>query len=327
MIFSRAGSVAVLCAFAACSSEPSTQVITGHIDGAKGALAIRAVANGEVVTATPVRTDGTFTLAIPEGTHYRLEVLTRDGVKKIVARSGNRLADLTFSVCQPSDPFDAGEVGDPMSPPCTDPMDPTCNCQADGTCCAPGDPSCTPEPCNDPMAPNCMPPPPCDPMSDPDCKCDPSTGNCCAAGDPNCVPPPGCMDPMDPTCQPPPGCDPMTGDPDCKCDPATGTTTCEPPPPMCNPMTDPNCGPGCYADGTCPCSDPNEPGCAPPCDDPMDPTSCKDPCLSDPANCGCMAGDPSCWPDPEPCDANGMCDPGEGMSPANVPGDFGCNAP
>ena len=34
--------------------------------------------------------------------------------------------------------------------------------------------------------------------------------------------------------------------------------------------------------------------------------------------------DPNCWPQPEPCDSNGMCDPGDGMTPDNLPDDFGC---
>lgn len=80
--------------------------------------------------------------------------------------------------------------------------------------------------------------------------------------------------------------------------------------------------------------DPNEPGCVPPCADPMDPTSCKDPCIEDPMACGCTT--PDCWPEPQPCyatmgganeptnDQPMMCDPSDGMAPDNVPGDFGC---
>lgn len=340
------GLLACAIATAACTGGSGTQVITGHVDVGKGALAVRAIADTDVVTATPVRSDGTFTLSLPSGTSYRLEVLTTSGVKNVVMRSGNVLRDLSFKVCQPKDPFDIGGMGDP---------------NPDGLC-MPGDPNC--EPC-DPMAgmecgtgcgpndPNCMQPPPgCDPMTDPTCACnadgtcgptcDPSDPNCMCDPDGNCVPPtcdpaidpmcppppscqpgdPNCCDPMTQMCEPPPHCDPTT-DPMCTCN-ADGTC---PPPPQCAP-NDPMC---CYANNTCPppdCTDPNAPGCQPPCVDPMDPTSCTDPCANDPATCGCMANTADCWPQPEPCcDPNGtvgMCDPGQGMEPDNVPGDFGC---
>jgi hypothetical protein len=271
----RTMGLAALCAVAACTTDPANQVITGRVDPAKGPLAIRAIADDDVVAAAPVRTDGSFTLALPAGNRYRLEVLTRSGRKNLVTRSGGVVRDLTFAVCQPVDPFDCGDVGDPP-------------------------PGC--------MDPSCM-PPSCDPMLDPDCKCLPD-GTCCSAMDPNCAPPP-CMDPSCGGCQPgdPSCCDPMT-DPDCQ-----GT---------CSDPMDPTCG-------SCPpppCSDPMDPGCVPPCDNPMDPTTCKDPCLDDPMACGCPMDDPSCWPAPQPCDGTSgeMCDPGDGMTPAHVPTDFGCQA-
>jgi hypothetical protein len=313
------------CAIAACSGEPSTQVLTGRVDTHKGAVAIRAISDGVVITAAQVRTDGSFTLVLPAGARYRLEVLTRAGVKNVVARTGSSFHDLTFKVCAPTDPYDVGGIGDPTMcdpatdpnckpgcedpmdpncqpppPPCMDPTDPTCGCDANGNCpppkCEPGDPNCTPcDPMTDPMCP----PPPCTDPMDPTC-CD-ANGTCGG----------GCTDPNDPNCMPPPCTDPM--DPNCK-------------PPCMDPM-DPTCN-GCDANGNCPppvCMDPNDPGCAPPCTDPMDPTSCKDPCVTDPATCGCMMDDPNCWPQPEPCDpGTGMCDPNGTMEPDNVPGDFGC---
>lgn len=350
--------VLLACAIGACSGGSGTQVITGHVDVGKGALAVRAIADDDVVTATPVRRDGSFTLVLPSGPQYRLEVLTSNGVKNVVMRSGNVLRDLSFKVCQPKDPFDIGAMGDPSTDGLCMPGDPNCEpCDpmAGMACgeppnCGPNDPNCM---C-DPATGNCT--PPCDPMTDPTCGggCDPSDPNCgtmCQPGDPNC-PPPSC-DPMtDPNCKcnadgtcPPPPCDPMTdpncgggcsaGDPNC-CDPTTGMCPppqCDPADPMCKcsmDPTDPNCG-GCYADGTCPppdCSDPNQPGCTPPCMDPMDPTTCEDPCAKDPAVCGCMANTDDCWGQPEPCVmADGtvnMCDPGNGMEPEHVPGDFGC---
>ena len=325
--------VLALCsgALVACAGGTDTQVLTGRVDTSKGALAIRAVSADDVVTATPVRTDGSFRLTLPAGTTYRLEVLTRHGVKNIVRRSGNVLRDLSFKVCQPVDPYDIGGVGDPMTdglcnagdpnctpcdpatgmdceqplPPTCEPMDPNCACDIvapDGTCCQANDPSCGPLPCMDPGDPNCCAdgfcPPPCSP------------------GDPNC-----CMPDASGNCEPPKPCDPTTdlmccdangtcGEPPPECQP--GDPNCEPPTP-CDPTTDPMCK--CNADGTCPplpctgndpscggCDDPNAPGCAPPCD-PTDPTTCKDPCADDPASCGCMigpSGDPSGDPGGDP---------------------------
>ncbi len=338
--------VALTAAIAACTGDPGTQVLTGRVDRTKGALAIRAISDGDVVTAGQVRSDGSFTLVLPAGSQYRLEVLTSSGVRNVVARDGAGLRDLMFKVCEPRAPFDVGGIADPGNPMCA-PDDPNCkyDCEADGTCPPPCDPAtnenCPPPPCADPNDPNCKceadgtcPPPPCEP-GDPSCtpcdQMDPN-GNCppppCAPDDPNCMP---CA-PDDPSCMP---CDPST-DPYCKCD-ANGNCgggggmctdpndpSCAPP---CSDPNDPNCmPPGCDANGTCECTDPNDPGCAPPCADPMDPTSCKDPCVDDPASCGCMANDPNCWPAPTPCecDSNGMCEPDGTMTPEHVPQDFGC---
>ncbi len=151
---------------------------------------------------------------------------------------------------------------------------------------------------------------------DPPPKCDPST-------DPTCTPPDPCG--PDGTCPPPPPKCTDPSDPTTCCDPTTGTG-CDPggggPPPS-----------PCDADGSCPpskCTDATDPACPPPpppCADPSDPSTCQDPCM-DPASCGCTTDDPSCWPAPKPCDAAGNCDPGTGpdggMTPANPPGDIGC---
>ncbi len=350
---------------AACSGEDSPQVITGHFELSRGALAIRAITDDNVVTATPVRTDGSFTLTLPAGSSYRLEVLTSTGVKNIVMRSGNVLRDLSFKVCQPQDPFDVGDVGDPNMDGLCAPGDVNCTpcdpmsgemCPEPPKECQPDDPNCAPPPgCESMTDPNCG---GCDPMTDPSCGggCDPNDpscgsmcssdgtccypdgscckpepdgtltccyadgsccygdGTCCSANDPNCAPPPTCQ-PGDPNCEPP-KCDP-TIDPMC----CYADGTCPPPPPPCDPATDPTCD--CNATGTCGCTDMNDPNCVPPCENPMDPSTCKDPCIEDPAQCGCTT--PDCWTEPEPCcDANGMCDPGDGMEPDNVPTDFGC---
>jgi len=55
-----------------------------------------------------------------------------------------------------------------------------------------------------------------------------------------------------------------------------------------------------------------------------DPNTCKDPCVEDPSVCGCKAGEPNCWPDPSPCDADGTCKAGEGLTAQHPPADFGC---
>jgi hypothetical protein len=190
---------------------------------------------------------------------------------------------------------------------------PPCDPTTDANCCDPmTDPNCKPWPCDpmtypmcgarcDPTYPNCV--PPCDPMTDPNC------GTMCT-------------DPTDPNCQPPPPCDPTT-DPMCKCWP--GDPNCV----MCDPMTDPNCG-GTTCD---PNVDPMCPTPPPPCTDPMDPNTCKDPCVVDPLACGCGMTDPNtptmdppddntCWPPPEPC-MMGQC-PDEPWWPEHPPGDFGC---
>lgn len=288
-----------LCAAAGCSDQPSTQVLTGRVT-TSGATAVRAVSNGTVVTAARVRSDGSFTLSLPAGTNYQLQVLTSGGVQHVL----NGHAALAFDVCHPTDPFDLGGVGHGGGtglgsgsggcgmPPPPDNCDP-----ATGLCCD--------------AAGNCM-PMPCDPMTDPSCQP---------------PPPPNCDPTTDPMC-PPPGCDPSTGS-GCMpppCDPSTGSG-CMPPP--CDPTTDPSCQPPpppmCDPSGTCMCDPTTDADCPtppPPCTDPTDPQTCQDPCMGDPMQCGCdPSGTQPCWPPPPPCDASGNC---MGMVPDHPPGDFGC---
>jgi hypothetical protein len=324
--------------FGCSGGESSSQVLTGRID-ATGVVAVRAVSGSDVVTAAQVNSDGTFRLALPAGSRYRLEVLGADGVKEVVAHAGGTWKGLEFGVCVPKDPFELGTIGnsndmncDPMEPGCkpcgdgptdpppmcNDPMDPNCGCKPDGTC--------PPPPCMDPMDPNCQPPPSCGGPNEPPCpNCmDPMDPNCGCKPDGTCPPPP-CPNPMDPSCQPP-SCG-GANEPPCPCmdptDPNCGQPSCggmnEPPCPCMNPM-DPSCGTG--GGGGCM---PGDPDCSN-CEDPMDPTTCKDPCVIDPMQCGCTMNEPNCWPPPEPptCDPNTMCDPGGTMTPTNVPGDFGC---
>ena len=369
----------VVCAIAGfgCTGADKTQVLTGRVTQ-QGAIAVRAIDGDTVITAGRVRSDGSFTLSLPAGHRYRLEVLTANGVHNIVGTKDGSLADLTFKVCQPQDPFDMGGFGEPCDP--TDPntmCEPGCDPTTDPNCwkCEPDDPMCQPTPCDqsdpnctmcdpgdpncgggcDPTDPNCT---KCDPMTDPTCgqPCDPNTdpmcpppcdpndpdcGKCDPMTDPNCGWPTPCDPATDPMCVPP--CDPMTdpncgtcdpatdpncggtcdlmNDPDCKCYP--GDPNCDPWP--CDPTTDPMCG------GTCdPTLDAMCPVPPPPCDDPMDPNTCKDPCMDDPAACGCgvveadkmQPTDGTCWPPPEPCNEMGC--PDDPWAPENWPTDFGC---
>ncbi len=286
---------ACMAAGAGCGTSDSTQVVTGRVT-ATGAIAVRAIAGGQAVTAGRVRSDGSFTLALPAGKQYRLEVLTTAGVSPIVGADG--VSALAFGVCRPTDPFDMGGIagGAGGGTACPPPPPPPCDATTDPNCKLPPPP---PPPCDPATDPGCTcpppPPPPCDPASDPDCKlppppCDPTT-------DPTCPPPPPPCDPTtDPTCPPPPPCAPTTA-PTCK----------PPPPPPCDPTTDACC-----------------PLPPPPCPDPTDPNSCKDPCMTDPSQCGTGGG--GAWP--APCDpADPSCKLGGGMLPAHPPGDFGCKEP
>ena len=291
-----------------CSNEggESSQVLTGRIDSThtSGAVAIRAVAGDDVVAASQIASDGRFRISLPAGAKYRLEVLTTTGVKPMLHVDGG-WKSMEVKVCIPSVPFDMGDVGNAneMCDPSTDP-----NCKPG---CGDDDPGMPPSGCTDPMDPNCPPPDP----------------TCTNPMDPNCKPPPppSCTDPMDPSCQ---SCGGMN-EPSCPPDPCTANPmdpNCKPPP--CNDPTDPNCM-------GCPPGDPNCGGTM--CEDPSDPNTCKDPCLLDPMSCGCNAGEPNCWPPPEPppcmdgptgpnMGGTTTCDPGGGMSPSNVPGNFGCTS-
>jgi hypothetical protein len=323
--------------FGCGSGDPAgEQVLTGRVDTTSGVVAIRAVVGTQVVTAAQVASDGTFRIALPSGARYRLEVLTTGGVKPVLEHVDDSWKGLEFQVCTPTDPFDVGTIAehsggmcDPMDPnckdpcddepppPCSDPMDPGCDCTADG--------SCPPPPCMDPMDPNCQ-PPKCGGPNEPPC---PDPDPCTDPMSPNCPPPPTCGGPNEPPCPDPCTTNPM--DPSCPPPPSCGGPN-EPPcpdPEPCMDPSDPWCA--CKLDGTCPppdpCMDPMDPNCGQQCTDPMDPTTCQDPCVTDPMQCGCPPGDPNCWPPPEPptCMEGGTCDPGDDpMAPANAPGDFGC---
>ena len=195
------------------STTPSTQVITGGVT-TSGAVGVRAITGDTVVTASRVATDGTFALSLPSGSQYRLEIMTQNGVERVVDTSS---ADVTFRVCAPTGPFDMGTLGgsgsgsgggDPHG--CPPPFDGSDSGSGDSTTDM-GSGALPPHgPC---------PPPPCDPSTD--ASCPPP-------------PPPPCADPTDPTtCN-----DPCMSDPgQCGCDATMDSTTgsgslgeCWPPP-------------------------------------------------------------------------------------------------
>lgn len=321
-----------------CTEGSKTQVLTGRVS-AQGAIAVRAIDGTTVITAGRVRSDGTFTLQLPAGHRYRLEVLTASGVHNVVATHSGVVADVRFKVCEPQPPHDMGGFGEPGC----DPMDPnSAGCGDPPPPCDPNDPDCKPYPCDPSTDPMC--PPPCDPTTDPNCgtTCDPMTDPNCGGGggcDPMTDPSCGVCDPNDPNdpdCMtPPPPCDPMT-DPNCG-------TTCDPNDPTCGVCideTDPNCKcdwwMGCEVPPCDPMVDAMCPTPPPPCEDPTDPNTCKDPCMVDPLACGCGTDpgdgmtypdgttmDNTCWPPPEPCTMESC--PDEPWQPDYPPGDFGCD--
>ena len=104
--------LAPILALAACTEPAGQQVLTGHVGTQSGVIAIRAVSGSKVVTAAQVRRDGSWTLALPVGTTYHLEMLTStNGVKHVIAGTGGSQHELTFDVCKPQDPWDCGGAG------------------------------------------------------------------------------------------------------------------------------------------------------------------------------------------------------------------------
>lgn len=221
---------------AGCSGTTPTQILTGNVT-TTGAIAVRAVSGSTVITAGRVRTDGSFTLSLPAGAEYRLEVLTSTGVQPVVTSDGTTLANLTFRVCTPTSPWDMGGVGSAGSGSGSD--TPPVGCST---------PNGVTGPC----------PPPCDPTTDTNCPtpCDPTTDTNCPAPPP---PPPHCDPTTDGTCPPPPppvcntnnngsGCPPQ-------CDPTTQADCPTPPPPCVDPTDTTSCQDPCM-------TDPSQCGCA-----------------------------------------------------------------
>jgi hypothetical protein len=324
---------ALLLGLVACASEP-TQTLEGRVSrsGFSGTvLGARVVAGDTVITTTPVDSDGSFTLAVPVGTGYRIEIITSDGAQPMVGQSSGTVVH--FDVCDPGEPYDLGDIfqGDSW-PGCDDPNnDGSCDDEPAPTPC---DPNTGTNCCDDPQPDGSCgggedPDPGCDPTTDPNCtpgggECDPQTGeNCCTPnGDGTCTP---CDPNSDPTC----GCTDDDGDGICD---GGGTPGCDPSDPNCcsNPWPDGTCG-----DDTCTDSDAdNECDC-----DPQTGEWCGDPgCTDDngdgfcdgdgtPPGCGENTDPTNCWPPPdeEPCDDDGVCAPEDCAVPEETIPDFGCN--
>ena len=105
---------------AACSSSPP-QVVTGRVASATFPYpvnTVRAVRAGRTVVAAPIASDGSFSIAIPSGSRYRLEfAATAGGAGLIFPRTLGTL-DATFDVRGHQAAFDLGAVrfvGDPAS--------------------------------------------------------------------------------------------------------------------------------------------------------------------------------------------------------------------
>ena len=352
-------------ALAGCviGGDPDTQTLEGRVDraGFDGiVLGARVVQGDQVVATSRLDADGRFTLRIPEGTGYRLEVITSTGARPTVRLGDGSLIAHTFDVCDPIDPFDLGDVHDGGSFPDDwwpeeDPDDTGngggCDPGPDGTCTDPDEPP--PDPgCDGDKPPWCPPdvPPdqcwdPCewDPLACEDpCALYPETCDPCAENpewceDPCLENPEWCEDPCenpgpdgscDPCLEHPELCDPCLENPDmcdpCVIQPELCDDPCDPDPSQCDPCLE-------YPEMCDPCL--------------LYPELC-DPCLEHPELCecdnpgpdgtcwppddGCDYDDPNtdpemCWPpDDEPCDANGICEPDDCAVPEFPIPDFGC---
>src|SRR5678815_45934 len=146
---------------AGCADPPPSQTLSGRVatdDFPARVLGVRAVEEGVVVAQGPVDANGRFSLNVPKGGHYRLEVVTRAGIHQFITPDHGSPRVMAFDAC--GDSYDFGDVGfweegDPL---------PDCNGGDDGSG---GGDGTDPGQCTDPM--------------DPDCNggCDPSTGMDC----------------------------------------------------------------------------------------------------------------------------------------------------
>ena len=317
----------------ACGTGPTDeiQVLRGRVTAADvGApvVGVRVMQGQRLVASRPVADDGSFTIEVPVGSDYRLEVVSRERAHGVAVHRGHGTRPMAlFDVCEAEPDVDLGDLdsggdgnvgwgssdGDCLNPP------PPC-ADGDGDCVEPcfededgvlicGDPV---PPCDEDDSPFCddTPPPPCFEEDDGSWSCDDPPPPPCFEEDDgswSCddTPPPPCFEEddgswtCDDTDPPPPPC--FEDD--------EGSWTCDdtdPPPPPCFEDDDgswvcvntdpPPCDPD--DDGTCGW----EPGCGDPenCDEPDAPCGgadteagwCDDICMTDPD---------LCWPTPDEC--------------------------
>ena len=111
-------SAVALAALVACTGQsdgPSgeTQKLTGSVQASSfrsPVVGVRVVNDSGVVAAAPVGADGAFSLAVPKGTGYRVEVVTREGAFPLGGRGETGLRAMAFDVCSAADDFYVGGV-------------------------------------------------------------------------------------------------------------------------------------------------------------------------------------------------------------------------
>lgn len=106
----------------ACGSSAPPQTITGRVDGAtftSPISSIRASRPGAVIEA-PVAGDGSFSIVLPAGSGYRIELVTAAGQPGLVFPRTAGTIDVAFDIRGGTQPFDLGMVrflGDATSQP------------------------------------------------------------------------------------------------------------------------------------------------------------------------------------------------------------------
>ncbi|MBI5487477.1 MAG: hypothetical protein HY905_09105 [Deltaproteobacteria bacterium] len=104
-----------------CASEPGPHVVSGTLalsSFPEPIWAVHVVQAGGSVTGTVVAADGTFTLTIPPGQGYRIELVGGSGRPVLVFPRAAGDIEASFAVRGGGTPFDLGlvrYVGDPLS--------------------------------------------------------------------------------------------------------------------------------------------------------------------------------------------------------------------
>lgn len=110
-----------LLSLAACGGSPAPQVVVGRVATTSFPYpvdTVRAVRGGRTVAEAPVAGDGAFSIAIPAGDGYRLELAAAGGRAGLVFPRQLGTIERTFNVRGHQAPFALGAVrylGDPAS--------------------------------------------------------------------------------------------------------------------------------------------------------------------------------------------------------------------